>query len=427
MKHQVQRFFCAVFMLTLCSCTQESTSTTPEDALFCDNIADQVQSVEQLHIASETTDLESSNATHIQYTPTYAMWFSVMDYADTLRDKTESEFRAIMRQRFENAASIGINTVYLHVRAYQDAYYDSALFPMGTYADPDIAFDPLEIMIEEAHRLSLSVHAWINPLRGPTTKAMEEMDSGYRVKQWYSDTKTNGTYLVLVNQYWWLNPAYPEVRQFIADGIAEIMTAYDVDGIHMDDYFYPTTDTSFDAAAFDKSDISDLSAFRLAQTNAMVSLIYDTIKSYDPDLIFSISPQGTLEGNYNSQYADVTTWGSEIGYCDVLIPQIYYGFENETAPFVDMVALWNETISCDAVSFVAGICTYKLGCEDTWAGSGKTEWQENLDIPLREVEFLLELDGVDGVAIYDYDATFCPETAAEAMAAATEAISKMLR
>ena len=341
MKNKLQRLICAALTLTLCSCTQKTDSANPEDALFCDNIADQVQSVEQLHVASETTAVETNAGVHtrLNYETVYAMWFSVMDYADTLRDKTESEFRQMMQERFQNAANMGINTVYLHVRAYQDAYYDSDLFPMGTYADPDLDFDPLAIMTEEAHALELSVHAWINPLRGPGTKAMEEMADTYLLKQWYSGTDTNGTYLVQVDNNWWLNPAYSEVRAFIADGVSEIIENYDVDGIHMDDYFYPTTDASFDAAAFMESGETDLSAFRLAQTNEMVTRIYDTVKAFDENLLVSISPQGTLQGNYNSQYADVSTWGGTAGYCDILIPQIYYGFENEFAPFSDMVAL----------------------------------------------------------------------------------------
>lgn len=83
---------------------------------------------------------------------------------------------------------------------------------------------------------------------------------------------------------WWLNPAYPEVRQLIADGVREIVAQYPVDGIHLDDYFYPTADAAFDAAAFGASGESDLTQFRLAQTNAMVQQIYQTVKSVNPAL-----------------------------------------------------------------------------------------------------------------------------------------------
>lgn len=427
---RITGFLLALCLLfSCCGCTARTNRTSPENALFCENIADQVQSVEQLHVASGTTSPpdNSTSSTRLNYDTIYAMWFAVMDYADTLSGKSESEFREIMCQRFQNAADMGINTVYLHVRAYQDAYYRSELFPMGNYADTDISYDPLEIMLEEAHALHLSAHAWINPMRGPGDETMAAMDDCYIIKQWYNDPTKNGTYMVKVGNNWWLNPAYPEVRQFIADGVKEIITQYDVDGIHLDDYFYPTTEASFDTAAFVESGASDLSAFRLKQTNAMVKQLYDTVKAEDAQLIVSISPQGTMHGNYDSQYADVRRWASTPGYCDVLIPQVYFGFENETAPFEETASLWAETVTCEDVSLVIGIGTHKLGKEDTWAGSGSGEWQEHLDIPQRQVELLLHMDNVNGIAIYDYDTTFCPETAADAMAQQVEEIGKLLR
>ncbi len=412
--------------LILCStpgCTQKTGNSVPEDAMFCDNLAERVQE-EQLHVETATGITEFSPS---DSAPVYAMWFPVMEYADTLQGKSQDEFRQAMRKRFQKTADLGINTVYLHVRAYQDAYYPSERFPWGSYADADIDFDPLAVLLEEAHAQNLSAHAWINPLRCPTDKAMQEMNDQYTIKQWYNSPEKNGTYLVQVENNWWLNPAYPEVRQFIADGAAEIAERYPVDGIHIDDYFYPTTDSSFDLAAFSESGGTDLTAFRLEQTNAMVQAIYQAVKKADAAMQFSISPQGTMQGNYAHQYADVKRWASEPGFCDVLIPQIYYGFENETAPFIDTVSAWTEAVTAESVSLVVGIGTHKMGKEDTWAGSGCHEWQEHSDIPQRQVEYLLQCKDVSGIAIYDYDTTFAPETAAEAMAQQVQAIQALLR
>lgn len=170
----------------LCStpgCTQKTGNSVPEDAMFCDNLAEWVQEVEQLHVetATGTTEFSPSDSA-----PVYAMWFPVMEYADTLQGKSQDEFRQAMRERFQKAADLGINTVYLHVRAYQDAYYPSERFPWGSYADADIDFDPLAVLLEEAHAQNLSAHAWINPLRCPTDKAMQEMNDQYTIKQWYN-------------------------------------------------------------------------------------------------------------------------------------------------------------------------------------------------------------------------------------------------
>lgn len=409
------------------SCTRHtSQSSIPDNATFCDDITQQVQSLEQLHIASGTTQLHNSTSDvykPIQYDSMYAMWFPVMDYAETLRGKSAKEFRSIMRTRFEKAAAMGINTVFLHVRAYQDAYYPSSLFPMGESVD----FDPLQIMLEEAHRCKLSAHAWINPMRGPTDEKMQAIDEKYTIKTWYNNPQKRGMYLVQSGNHWWLNPAYDEVRQYIVDGVEEIITNYEVDGIHIDDYFYPTTDSNFDSAAFSQSAFSSLSEFRLAQINTMVKQLYEAIHTQNPHLIFSISPQGTLSGNYDSQYADVKRWGKEAGYCDALIPQIYFGFENQNAPFSDTVSLWTSMVNNDAVSLVIGIGTHKFGKEDQWAGTGKNEWIEHLDIPERQVTFLMQLDSIGGIAIYDYSTTFSPDTQTDAMAQQVEAIGALLR
>ena len=137
-----------------------------------------------------------------------------------------------------------------------------------------------------------------------------------------------------------------------------------MDGIHLDDYFYPTTETAFDAAAFADAKADNLNQFRLSQVNEMIQQIYSTVKTKSPEMLLSISPQGTMDGNYTKQYADVRRWGSEAGYCDVLIPQVYFGFENEAAPFSETVTEWVQTVTCDSVSLVIGIGTHKYGKVD---------------------------------------------------------------
>ena len=111
----------------------------------------------------------------------------------------------------------------------------------------------------------------------------------------------------------------------------------------------------------------------------------------------------------------------------MLIPQVYFGFENEVAPFAETTAMWAETVTCPAVSLVVGIGTHKMGREDTWAGSGSQEWLEHSDIPARQVELILSMAQVHGVAIYDYATTFQPETAVETMQQQVEEIQELLR
>lgn len=427
MTHKITRFLTLFLLVSLGGCTVQSEHHIPENAAFCDDLTKHVQQVQQLHVASGTTPCPTKTpdtAAVCNYQTTYGMWFPYLDYADTLAGKTAEQFRESMHQRFQQAADMGINTVYLHLRAFGDAYYCSQLFPPAAAVGD---FDPLPILLEEAHRLHLSVHGWINPLRLQNDAGMGALSDRYQIGQWYRDSQKNGTYLCKVGDYWWLNPAYPEVRQLIADGVAEIVQQYEVDGIHLDDYFYPTTETAFDAAAFADVKADNLNQFRLSQVNEMIQQIYSTVKAKSPELLLSISPQGTMDGNYTKQYADVRRWGSEAGYCDVLIPQVYFGFENEAAPFSETVTEWVQTVTYDSVSLVIGIGTHKYGKVDQWAGSGSMEWTTQWDLPVRQATQVLETDGTDGLAVYDYATTFLPESNAERMAQQVEQLGALLR
>ena len=134
----------------------------------------------------------------------------------------------------------------------------------------------------------------------------------------------------------------------------------------------------------------------------MVKQLYDTVKAHDPDCIFSISPQGAAEINAEKLYADTARWASDPGFCDWILPQLYYGFQNETCPFEPTLAAWEQTAV--SVRLIPGLAAYKTGAEDTWAGSGSAEWQNDPTVLSRETALLLEDDAVSGCAFYSYAA-----------------------
>ena len=222
MTHKIIPIFSAFLLAFLSGCVAQTEQSVPENAAFCDDITKHVQQVEQLHVASGTTDCtpDDTETAAYHYDTVYGMWFPYLDYGEILAGKTADQFRDAVRQRFQQVADMGINTVYLHLRAFGDAYYQSALFPPAKEVGD---YDPFSILLEEAHQLHLSVHGWVNPLRLQKDSAMAAMPDSYPVKQWYSDPQKNGTYLCKVGEYWWLNPAYPEVRRLVADGVAEVM------------------------------------------------------------------------------------------------------------------------------------------------------------------------------------------------------------
>lgn len=412
---QKLQIFSLITVCLLTGCTQsQRLDKPPGNALFCDNITENIQTLQQLHLTPASSPAHAA-AVELPAQPV-GMWFTAMDYAEILMDKSQAEFTQAVHKRFAAAKALGVNTIFLQVRSHADAYYASQCYAPGQYLSTDCDFDPLEIMLTEAHGLSLAVHAWINPLRCQTTAGMEQMPQEYRIGQWYADEQYRGRYLVECGNYWWLNPAYPEVRELIADGVTELVEQYDLEGIHIDDYFYPTIDTAFDAAAFAESGAENQAAWRKEQCNAMVREMYQAVKAADASVVFGISPQGTEKGNAQ-QFADIDTWCTEDGYCDYIVPQLYYGMENTAAPFREMVDFWEEKVTAAEVALWIGICTYKVGEEDKWAGEGNLEWIENPYVPAEEVAWIREEAEVDGIAIYDYASTFEPEAEkAEVMA-----------
>ncbi len=393
----------SVLPIFLLGCSKNVEELKPSGRL---HLYDYEQTAAQLGIEiGEASDESSKQYKPLNFSPQHSMWFTVNDYPDILMNKTEEQFKDAVKECFLNAQSIGVNTVYVHVRAFGDAYYKSELFSSGLFMSGEIEYDPLEIMTDIAHELGMSLHAWINPMRCQSDVQMEEMDDSFTLKKWFSSDETRNKYISLIGDRWWLCPAYDEVREFIADGAAEIVRNYEVDGIHIDDYFYPTASTDFDAEAFAESSSNNLSEFRQEQCSLMVKAIYDAVKNENPDVLFGISPQGTLKGN-NTQYADVQKWCSEAGYCDYIVPQIYFGLQNESAPFEETANLWKNLVTNSETELIIGICTYKMGKEDIYAGSGSDEWITDHSVSSKETSIVKNM-GL-GVALYSYDSTFCP-------------------
>jgi uncharacterized lipoprotein YddW (UPF0748 family) len=347
-------------------------------------------------------DSDSGKYQPVNYDTQKAVWISYLDMSELLAD-SESEFEENVANAFSNVASVGCNTVYVHVRAFGDAYYDSRLFPaVSAISDGNggVIYDPLEIMTVQAHRLGLSLHAWINPFR--CGKA-EDMVEGTKICEWFSDTEKYPEFISQPNddEHFWLNPACAEVRELIADGAAEIAENYDVDGIHIDDYFYPTTDESFDSKTFAESDFDgDLSDWRLENCSETVREIYSAVKSVDSEILFGVSPQGNIDNNYTAMYADVRRWCAEDGYLDYIVPQIYFGYENSACPFAETLAEWVEIAAEGNADIVCGIGFYKLESD--------SEFADDTGIIARQISDAFS-SGC-GVAFYNYGTLFSADS-----------------
>lgn len=350
-----------------------------------------------------------------------AMWLSQYDLKDVYSkngaQRSEAEFRSLMKRIFENVALNGFNTVFIQVRPFADSFYPSEYYPpssfvTGKYGN-DFEYDPFKIIISLAHENNLSVHAWINPLRGMYESEIAFVDGKYAVKRWFSDETKNGKYIVKCGSRYYFNPAYDEVRKLIVDGAAEITKKYDVDGLHMDDYFYPTTDESFDKSAFDNyvagGGNETLADFRRDSLNKLVSGFYSAVKSVSKDLLFGVSPGGNINTAFSYLYADVYTWGSVPGYVDYLCPQVYFGLEHETYDFAKVCNVWQDVVKADGIDLMIGMTLGKaLAGSDLNAGTGKYEWTENKDVLARCLSYTKNLKNCRGVSIFCYQYFYDP-------------------
>lgn len=334
----------------------------------------------------------------LNYSEVKGMWISYIDLAG-ISSGSESAFRSGIADIYDNCEALGINTVYVHVRSHGDAYYSSDYFPRTKYLGG--TYDPLEVMVDEAHARGLSFQAWINPLRGCAVSDISR-ESGYKLYDWAGGE----TRLVQVGSYYYLNPAYTEVTDLIAAGAREITANYDVDGVHIDDYFYPTTDAYFDSAAFSQSGLSSLSDFRFANCDRLVSSLYSAVKKGNDSAIFGVSCQGSLYNNYNYMYADVKKWCAQSGFIDYIMPQIYYGFKNSAEPFEECVNTWNNLAYSGGIPLIVGITSAKFGAEDKWAGEGRDEWITDEYILERQFLASRELSSYGGIGIYSYGSVF---------------------
>ena len=407
----MKKMICAAAaVIFLVSCTDTGNNSKP--ALQKSSpvpIADYTQSTSG-DKPENTSKSKNSDSTYtpLNFEEQKAVWISYIDLQPMLLQKSESQFTENIAAAYEKIKNLGCNTVYVHVRSFGDAYYNSQLYPYSKSITGEIGqspdFDPLEIMVTQAHNQGLSFHAWINPMRCETEENMKKIQDDCILKEWYSDPEKYDEYLVKADSdnHYWLNPAVDEVRTLIADGAKEIAENYNVDGIHIDDYFYPTTDTYFDSGIYVETGITQsLSDWRMSNVSKMVKEIYDSIKSVNENVLFGVSPQGNIENNYELMYADVKKWCSEEGYLDYIVPQIYFGLENSAKPFEQTAQDWSEMVTNENINLVIGLGVYKISQEE--------EFIQNTGIIGEQIELSEKLDNYSGVALYNYINLFEPE------------------
>lgn len=338
-----------------------------------------------------------------------AVWISYLEW-QSADFSSEDAFRAQMGSWFDQYAAMGLNTVLAQVRPFGDALYPSAIFPWSSVCTGtqglDPGFDPLAVLVEEAHARGLRLEAWLNPYRlalNDTVPGAFSADNLAAVHPEWVKQAAGGQYL---------DPSRQDVRDCIAAGVQEILDGYAVDGIHLDDYFYPTTDEAFDAAEYAAAD-TDLSLedWRRGNVNALVRQLYRLVHAGGRTagaVPLGISPQGNNDNNYAQQYSDAALWLSTPGYIDYAMPQVYWGYGYTTGSgstrfaFENITAEWLALPRAEGVALYFGLGAYRIGDGD--GGNydhAQDQWQTGRN--LADMVTTLRGAGADGFGLYRSD------------------------
>lgn len=240
--------------------------------------------------------------------------------------------------------SLNINTIFFQVKGMGDAFYDSPFEPWSQNITgsrgQDPGYDVLEFLISEAHARHMQFHAWLNPYRIATRAG-----AGTAYPELHPSVDPD--WVVSHEKIQIYNPAVPEVRQRLVDIVKDLITKYDVDGVHFDDYFYPSP-TAAGQMVSDQGDYEQygqnypsIEDFRRANVDKAIERVYEAIVETRPEVVFSISPAPSHDYNYGTLFADVRKWCQE-GWVDLVIPQLYQEIGNPYNDFQNNLNWWSQ-------------------------------------------------------------------------------------
>ena len=330
------------------------------------------------------------------------VWLS---YSELDAMLTGGNFKKDFERAVGDSKNLGITDFFIHIRPFCDSYYPSKYFPLRESVG-NIDFDPLEFMIDICHKNEIRVHGWINPYRVRTADVdLTALPEESVVRQWLSDEESNNDRNVCLFNGIYLNPAEPEAMRLITDGIREVLEKYSIDGIHFDDYFYPTQDAAFDKSSYElytektKNPLS-LDDWRRSNVNAFIGNVSRVLNSLEREVVFSISPAASIEKNYQSYYADIEGW-IQNGYADWIMPQLYFGFNypDKNFRFDILYKEWQELSKQGNSKLVIGLAAYKIGSQDE---PSNEEWSSG-NLLCREMK---KAESADGFCFFSYSSLF---------------------
>lgn len=308
-------------------------------------------------------------------------------------DEQKQEFIQLL----DDIKAMNMNAVIMQIKPTADAFYPSKFGPWSEYLTgtqgKDPGYDPLEFMIEEAHKRGLEFHAWFNPYRITMNHTdLNRLSADHPARAHPDWTIAYGNQL-------YFNPGIPDAQDFIVDGIEEVVKNYDIDAVHMDDYFYPNKIAGVpfpDQETYETygQKFTHIEDWRRDNVNHLVQQINDSIKKEKPYVKFGISPFGvwrnikddptgsnTTAGmtNYDDLYADTREWIQQ-HHIDYITPQIYWSIGFQPAAYDVLTKWWSNEVKGQPVHFYIGQATYKINQNSDPAWSDPEEYFRQIEL-----------------------------------------------
>ena len=276
----------------------------------------------------------------------------------------------------------GVNTVIFQVRTECDALYSSTIEPWSYWltnsqgTPPSPFYDPLQFAIDEAHKRGMELHAWFNPYRADRSVGSYPKASSHV-------TNLHPDWVIQISTFKFLNPGLPTVRNYVSSVIHDVVSRYDIDGVHFDDYFYPYPPnqiTNQDSLTFIQypNGFTNLGDWRRNNVNILIKQVNDTIQSTKPWVKFGISPFGIWKNGvpagisgldaYSDIYCDAMAWLKNKSI-DYLTPQLYWKFGGGQ-DYAKLQPWWADSVAKYNLHYYPGHALYRVNPNDgNWSAS----------------------------------------------------------
>jgi len=289
-----------------------------------------------------------------------------------------------LTQKLDKLKSLGINTVFFQVKPDGTALWSSRILPWSDMLTgkigEDPGYDPLQFMLDEAHKRGMKVHAWFNPYRVSVNTKPSTVTELNRTLTLHpaSVFVLHRDWIRTASDRFVLDPGIPEARDWITSIVAEVVARYPVDGVQFDDYFYAETpgSTLNDSQTYKRygQGFASKADWRRHNTQTLIEQVSHTIKQLNPNVEFGVSPAGVWRNlshdpagsdtrgaaAYDEAYADTRRWVQQ-GLLDYIAPQLYWPFSRQAARYDVLAKWWAEVVKPTNTRLYIGIALYKVG------------------------------------------------------------------